>query len=625
MRLPRGGVVRVGLAVAAGGAAVAVGVGLLLSAILNSRDTADATLRSDTLLQRVIVVEQSVVDAETGLRGYVITGANVFLAPLENAKRVLPAQVHALDDAARADNEFVDSARLLGTKALAYLADYVPSVLRLLPQRHAAASSLSVTLQGKRLVDAVRVQTAVLQSAIARQESDRQHDAHTTANDAVEEAVIVLALLVALAIIVGAVVGRLVLSRERARARAEFRAAASRRLDESLSIGSVLAAGAELLAGRFADACLIADSNSEAALRAERGDRGLLEEVDSDQTAAAALRAAAAAGASRASAAEALALPGAVIGLAVAGVAHGRQTIEILLLCRAGRQWRSDEVEDIVELSTRIALAAQLRQLQARTLELYERSNRTAHTLQESLLPRTTPEIPLCDVAVRFSPAGEGDLVGGDFYDVFAVSAPHEWAVMIGDVCGKGAQAAAMTAMARWTLRAQPDEPPAAALRRLNQAMLRRDLESTFITVAVMHLRVEEDHAVVAVACGGHPAPIHVRRGGTASAIDAGGDLIGIWPDLRLRTAEVRLEPGELLVAFTDGATDFTPEPLERLEDLLSHLPSASAADAASAVERHALDGVAASRDDIAVVAIGFAGRRGAALTPSRSLLAASR
>jgi serine phosphatase RsbU (regulator of sigma subunit) len=226
---------------------------------------------------------------------------------------------------------------------------------------------------------------------------------------------------------------------------------------------------------------------------------------------------------------------------------------------------------------------------------------------------------------VRFSPAGEGDLVGGDFYDIFAVAAPKQWAVIIGDVCGKGAQAAAMTAMARWTLRALPDLPPTDALRHLNETMLRQDLGSTFITVAAMRIRVESDHALIEVACGGHPAPIHVRRDGTASAIDAGGDLIGIWPTLRLRPAEVRLEPGELLVAFTDGATDFTTEPLQRLEDLLSHIAPGDAAGAASAVEHHALEGAAATRDDIAVVAIAFAGRSGATLAPSRSLLAATR
>ncbi|HLW95968.1 MAG TPA: SpoIIE family protein phosphatase [Solirubrobacteraceae bacterium] len=622
--MPRSGVGRVGLAVTAGGVVVAVGVGLLLAAILQSRDTAGATLRSDALLQRVIPVEQSVINAETGLRGYLITGTAGFLAPLENSREVLPAQVEAMNAAARADHEFVGQARALGARSLSYLENYVPSVINLFARRPSQARSLALTVRGKALVDIIRVQSAVLESAIAAQESNRQHMARESANDAVEEAAIVLALLVALTIIVGTVVGRLVLARERARARAEFLAASSGRLDESLSIDAVLNAGAELLAARFADACVVAESKSALPASAERGDPDLLKMADTEQAIASGLHAGGAASAGRATTAEVVALDGAVVGLSVAGVAHGRQTVNVLLLRRVGSKWKRDDVEDIVELSTRIALAAQLRQLQASTLSLYERANSTARTLQESLLPRTMPEIPLCEVAVRFSPAGEGDLVGGDFYDVFAVSAPKEWGVIVGDVCGKGAQAAAMTAMARWTLRSLPDQPPADALRHLNQAMLRQNLGSRFITVAAMRLRVEDDHAFVAVACGGHPAPIHVRHDGTVSAVDAGGDLIGVWANPRLRTAEIRLEPGELLVAFTDGAVDFTAEPLRRLEELLGHLPGGDAAAAAAAVELQALEGAAASRDDVAVVAIGFVGRGGGRLALGEPVLALS-
>ena len=624
VRLPRSGVARVGLAVTAGGVAVAIGVGLLLAAILQARDTANATLRSDTLLQRVIAVERSVVDAETGLRGYVITGAFVFLAPLDSAEQVLPGQLSAMKRTARADHEFVGQAQALGGSSLSYISGYVDSVLDLLTGNRSKARSLSTTLAGKRLVDRIRVETAVLEAAISRQEAQRQNAARSSANDAVEEDVIVLALLVALTIAVGVVVGRLVLSRERARGRAEFRAAASRRLDESLSIDAVLGAGAELFAERLADACAVRESGTDSPSVAERGDQSLLTLATAEPAVAAAHRAGGRAAAARLSATEPATLDAGVGGIAIAGVAHGRQTVEVMLL-RRSRRWRPEELEDAVEISTRIALATQLRQLQASTLLLYERSNNTARTLQESLLPSTTPEIPLCELAVRFSPAGEGDLVGGDFYDVFPVSAPKEWTVIVGDVCGKGAPAAAMTAMARWTLRSRPDDQPADALRALNEAMRRQDLGSRFITVAHMRLTVEDDHALVVVACGGHPPPIHVRRGGGASVVDAGGDLIGIWADPRLRTAEVRLEPGELLVAFTDGAADFSAEPLRGLEELLGDLRSKDAASAASAVEKHALEAVYSSRDDVAVVAIGFVGRRRAQGTPSESLLAVSR
>ena len=135
-------------------------------------------------------------------------------------------------------------------------------------------------------------------------------------------------------------------------------------------------------------------------------------------------------------------------------------------------------------LGTRLALSLQARALQARTEALYRRSEYTARTLQQSLLPAVIPDLPSCELAIRFAPAGAGDLVGGDFYDVFAVGDEH-WAVVIGDVCGKGAQAAAVTAMARWTLRsfAGSLRPPADVLRSLNDAMLRQGLGGRFITI----------------------------------------------------------------------------------------------------------------------------------------------
>ena len=602
-----------------------MGVGLLLAAILQSRDTADATLRSDALLQRVIVVEQSVVDAETGLRGYLITGAHVFLAPLENAKQVLPSQVRALNGAARADHEFVGQARDLGVRSLSYLATTSRQCWTCLRDGAARRRSLSLTLRGKRLVDSVRVESAVLESAISSQEANRQHAAHESASDAVEEAAIVLALLVTLTIIVGTVVGRLVLSRERARARAEFLAASSRRLDESLSIDAVLSAGAELLAGRFADACALAETKAElAAARRARRSRPveggghtsrrspprfvpappLLPSAPAPPRRSR-LMAPSSAWPSRASP---TAAKRSTFSCCVAPAAHGRATTSRTSSSyRPASRWRR---------SFASSRRARCRFTSAAT----ERRARSRRASSRAPRPRSRCATWRC-ASVRPAKATSS---GGDFYDVFAVSAPKEWAVIVGDVCGKGAQAAAMTAMARWTLRSLPDEPPADALRHLNQAMLRQNLGSRFITVAAMRVRVEDDHAVVAVACGGHPAPIHVRRDGTASAIDAGGDLIGIWADPRLRTAEVRLEPGELLVAFTDGAVDFAAEPLRRLEELLSHLAGGDAAAAATAVELHALEGAAASRDDIAVVAIGFVGRGGARLARTESVLASA-
>ena len=182
-----------------------------------------------------------------------------------------------------------------------------------------------------------------------------------------------------------------------------------------------------------------------------------------------------------------------------------------------------------------MALTLHARALQARTEALYRRSDHIARTLQQSLLPTAIPDIPSCELAIRFAPAGAGDLVGGDFYDVFAVG-DDQWAIVIGDVCGKGPGAAAVTAMARWTLRslAGSPRPPADALRTLNELMLRQDLGGRFITIVYALLTVGADEAQLTVACAGHPPAIFVSNDGEPATLAARGDLLGIWPEIRL-------------------------------------------------------------------------------------------
>ncbi len=193
------------------------------------------------------------------------------------------------------------------------------------------------------------------------------------------------------------------------------------------------------------------------------------------------------------------------------------------------------------------------------------RSERTAAILQRSLLPHGLPTVPRCELAVRFRPAGAGELVGGDFYDVFALG-KGRWAIVLGDVCGKGAEAAAITAMARWTLRSYitDTDDPAEPLRFLNASMLRQDLDGRFITVAYLLLSTERDRAQVSVACAGHPAPIHVPALGEPVAVDARGPLLGVWPDIDLETERLVLMPGDSLVVYTDGVTDQGPELVAR-------------------------------------------------------------
>jgi CHASE3 domain sensor protein len=303
---PRAGLVTgVLVAVAAGAIAVALGVTLLLTHIVDLRRSANASLRTGAYLDATINLERLVVDAETGLRGYVITGDRAFLAPERSAVADMPAAAAVLKRAAAKDGAFLTQSEQLVSSARSYLDTYVPQVIREVRTDPASARSVATTALGKQSVDETRLRSAALQRQISARQAARQRAARASANNSVDVAIVVLIALTLLTLALGGVLGWLLVGRERARQRTE---------------------------------------------------------------------------------------------------------------------------------------------------ELYRHTEQTARTLQESLLPAQIPEVPSCELAIRFTPAGADDLVGGDFYDVFAVG-PDHWAIVVGDVCGKGAGAAAVTAMARWTLR----------------------------------------------------------------------------------------------------------------------------------------------------------------------------
>jgi len=243
-----------------------------------------------------------------------------------------------------------------------------------------------------------------------------------------------------------------------------------------------------------------------------------------------------------------------------------------------------------------------------RAEELYRRTEQTARTLQESLLPAEVPDVPCCELAIRFTPAGADDLVGGDFYDVFAVG-PDHWAIVVGDVCGKGAGAAAVTAMARWTLRTLADTvlTPAEVLRSLNDVMLHQAAEQRFITIIYALLEVRDAVARVRVACAGHPPAIAVSPAGEPAAVPASGDLLAVWPDIRLHEVEVILQPGASLVFYTDGVTDQGPGVERSPERAIRKLDGDRSADAlADALRDEAKRWTDTPRDDVAIVALRY-------------------
>jgi serine phosphatase RsbU (regulator of sigma subunit) len=174
------------------------------------------------------------------------------------------------------------------------------------------------------------------------------------------------------------------------------------------------------------------------------------------------------------------------------------------------------------------------------------------------LLPPALPAVRGLDVAARFRPAGTGVELVGDFYDLFKVRGDR-WAFMVGDICGKGLEAAKAASLARHTVgaAAMQREDPADVLVLLNETFLaRRGGPDLFLTAVFGTLVPCERDCRVALACAGHPAPIVRRADGSAAMLDVGGPLIGVFPELEITASTARLAPGDALVLYTDGVSE---------------------------------------------------------------------
>ncbi|MFF8670017.1 SpoIIE family protein phosphatase [Streptomyces sp. NPDC015242] len=191
-----------------------------------------------------------------------------------------------------------------------------------------------------------------------------------------------------------------------------------------------------------------------------------------------------------------------------------------------------------------------------------ERLRQLATTLQATLLPPALENVPGLDVAAYYHIAS-ADEVGGDFYDLFPLAA-GTWGLFLGDVCGKGATAAAVTSLARYTLRAAAvyDPDPAAVLGNLN-TVLNHEYSGAddprFCTVLFGLLTPDGDAGGfhITLASGGHPPALLLRADGTADHLPTpGGQLIGVLPDAAVATTSFRLAPGDTLLLYTDGLTE---------------------------------------------------------------------
>lgn len=266
--------------------------------------------------------------------------------------------------------------------------------------------------------------------------------------------------------------------------------------------------------------------------------------------------------------------------------------------------FRQEILELAEDLSRRAALALD-------NARLYSERTAISQSLQRSLLPPDLPHIEGVEVEVIYRAAGEGNEVGGDFYDLFPIR-DGVYGFAIGDVCGTGPEAAAVTGLARHALRllAREGFGGPAVLERLNSAILDEGARSRFLTLLYGELWPQEDgSAELKVVCAGHPLPLRLRQDGTVEPAAEPQPLLGVMDDLELYEQTVTLDPGDVLLCVTDGVTERREGTRmlgdDGLTDVLTTCTGLTAGAVAArvmrAVERFASD---APSDDMAILAM---------------------
>jgi serine phosphatase RsbU (regulator of sigma subunit) len=287
----------------------------------------------------------------------------------------------------------------------------------------------------------------------------------------------------------------------------------------------------------------------------------------------------------------------AVFPMTARGRTHGAISF---LHVRSNARYGRAAIDVLEDLSGRAALAFD-------NARLYDERTRVAQTLRRSLMPAVLPEIPGLQLASFFRPLGAGAEVGGDFYDVFGDERSC-WLV-VGDVCGKGAEAAALTGFLRHTTVAYAREAtsPATVLSMVNRVMLEQDFDGRFATAILVHMRLSGADVAVTVASAGHPAALLTRSDGTASELGERGALLGVFENPAIAEAGAVLEPGDSLALYTDGLLEaHAPDQTLTSEQMIAALKQRPPGAAQESID--ALLGLVELdeqvRDDIAILSV---------------------
>jgi serine phosphatase RsbU (regulator of sigma subunit)/PAS domain-containing protein len=240
---------------------------------------------------------------------------------------------------------------------------------------------------------------------------------------------------------------------------------------------------------------------------------------------------------------------------------------------------------------------------------VFRQRSQVAEALQASLLPARLPSVPGIEFAAAYIGATEFQEISGDFYDVF--KAGDGWGIAVGDVCGKGQDAAAMTAAARYAIRAlaHVHEAPADVLAAANEVLVAEDYDDRFVTASLAFLRQRGRVVQVRIGSCGHPGPAVVRADGRVEILEGEGLPLGLFPDAEPSRLELELHKGDVLFFYTDGVTEARSADRgffeDRLADALAAVAGRSAADIVRAVQE-LVDSFSSGelKDDVTILAV---------------------
>ncbi|MFF1461799.1 PP2C family protein-serine/threonine phosphatase [Streptomyces sp. NPDC058330] len=223
----------------------------------------------------------------------------------------------------------------------------------------------------------------------------------------------------------------------------------------------------------------------------------------------------------------------------------------------APHAWQPAELGTLATMARAVSNEINLRTSLATAQDALTAATGLARSLQDSLLPPVLRTVPGLEAAASYLPAAGGTTVVGDFYDLFHAKGPW-WCTVMGDVCGKGTEAAKVTALARYTLRAEATQhlSPATVFEHLNSALIDQRKGERFLTAVYATFRVTSGGIAGRLCTAGHPPALIRRADGRIQQVGRQGSFLGVLPEARLTDVRFRLAPGDALLLYTDGATE---------------------------------------------------------------------